>query len=132
MLYFWKSLTSLIYLAQVYWLKEYMQLKFELWFIWWEFLGLKVQETASQVNLRELHWEGRGRSQVIQKFATKGRSEHHKYFCELKKTRCLKKFSTFVCMGRCKSLGLLKLFLSYTSQLSGASILWFDFSHSSF
>ena len=29
-------------------------------------------------------------------------------------------------MGRCKSLGLLKLFLSYASQLTGASILiWF-------
>jgi len=28
-------------------------------------------------------------------------------------------------MGRCKSLGLLKSFLSYASQLSGASILFF-------
>ena len=32
-------------------------------------------------------------------------------------------------MGRCKRLGLLKTFLSYAHQLSGASILRFDFSH---
>ena len=31
----------------------------------------------------------------------------------------------FLCMGRCKSLGLLKSFLSYASQLSRASILPF-------
>ena len=33
--------------------------------------------------------------------------------------------SAFPCMGRCKSLGSLKSFLSYASQLSGASILCF-------
>ena len=32
-------------------------------------------------------------------------------------------------MGRCKSLGLLQPLLSYACQLSGASILRFDFSH---
>ena len=35
----------------------------------------------------------------------------------------MKEFSTLRCMGRYKSLGLLKPFLSYASQLSGASIL---------
>ena len=35
----------------------------------------------------------------------------------------VKEFSTFLCMGRCKSLGSLKSFLSYSSKLSGASIL---------
>ena len=34
-----------------------------------------------------------------------------------------KEFSTFLCMGRCKSLGSLKSFLSYASKLSGARIL---------
>ena len=35
----------------------------------------------------------------------------------------VKEFSAFVCMGRCKSLGSLKPFLSYASQPSGVSIL---------
>ena len=37
----------------------------------------------------------------------------------------VKEFSAFLCMGSCKSLGSLKPFLSYTSQLSGFSILVF-------
>ena len=41
------------------------------------------------------------------------------YFCELTKTRYLKEFSTFLHMGRCKSLDPLKSFLSHASQLSG-------------
>ena len=39
----------------------------------------------------------------------------------------VKEFRAFLCMGRCESLGELKSFLSYASQLSGASIL--SFSH---
>ena len=35
----------------------------------------------------------------------------------------VKEFSAFLCMGRCKSLGLLKPSLSYASQLSGVSVL---------
>ena len=43
----------------------------------------------------------------------------------------MKEFSALLCMGRYKSPGLLKSFLSYTSQLSKGSILGFlDFSHS--
>ena len=38
----------------------------------------------------------------------------------------VKEFSAFLCMGRCKSLGSLKSFPSYASQLSGASILCFS------
>ncbi|XP_043737882.1 uncharacterized protein LOC122680493 [Cervus elaphus] len=38
----------------------------------------------------------------------------------------VKEFSSFLCMGRCKSLGLLKAFFSYAPQLSGGSILRFD------
>ena len=37
----------------------------------------------------------------------------------------VKEFSTFLCVGRCKTLGSLKSFLLYASQLSGASILCF-------
>ena len=33
-------------------------------------------------------------------------------------------FSTFLRMGRCKSLGSLKSFLCYAPQLSGASVLF--------
>ena len=36
----------------------------ELCFIWWEFLGLQAQETASQVALKELLQGGGGRSQI--------------------------------------------------------------------
>ena len=35
----------------------------------------------------------------------------------------VKEFSTFLCIGRCKSLGSLKSFLSYASKLSGANLL---------
>ena len=35
----------------------------------------------------------------------------------------VKEFSAFLCMGKCKSLGSLKSFLSYASPLLGASIL---------
>ena len=35
-------------------------------------------------------------------------------------------FSTFMCMGRCKSLGSLKSFLTYAPQLSWASTLHFS------
>ena len=38
----------------------------------------------------------------------------------------VKEFSAFLCMGRCKSPGSLKPFLSYVSQLSGFSILCFS------
>ena len=38
----------------------------------------------------------------------------------------MKEFSAFLRMGGCKSLGSLKSFLSYASQLSGASILCFS------
>ena len=38
----------------------------------------------------------------------------------------VKEFSAFLCMGRCKSLGLLKSFLWYVPQLSGARILCFS------
>ena len=45
---------------------------------------------------------------------------------QTQQTSQVKEFSAFLCMGRCKSLGSLKSFLSYASQLSGASIFWFS------
>ena len=38
----------------------------------------------------------------------------------------VEEFSAFLCVGICKSLGLLKSFPSYASQLSGASVFWFS------
>ena len=43
-------------------------------------------------------------------------------YCWLRKTRYFKEFSTFLCMRRCKGLGLLKSFLLYASQL----LIWKD------
>ena len=37
------------------------------------FLGLQTWETEFQVTLKELFWGGRGKSQVMQKFATRGK-----------------------------------------------------------
>ena len=45
---------------------------------------------------------------------------------QMNKISQVKKFSTFLCMETCKSLGSQKSFLSYASQLSGASILQFS------
>ena len=41
-------------------------------------------------------------------------------------TSQVKEFSAFLCMGRYKSLGSVKSFLSYESQPSGASVLCFS------
>ena len=43
-------------------------------FIQWEFLGLQIQETASQVALRELLWGGKGGARLHRSSATKGSS----------------------------------------------------------
>ena len=32
----------------------------ELYFVWWAFLGVQAQETASQITLKRLHRRGRG------------------------------------------------------------------------
>ena len=41
----------------------------------------------------------------------------------IKENQISQEFITFLCMGKCKSLGLLKSFLSYASQLCGIRIL---------
>ena len=43
-------------------------------FIQWVFLGLQIQETASQVALRELLWGGKGGARLHRSSATKGSS----------------------------------------------------------
>ena len=53
------------FVARGYWLEKQLQPKsWELCFIQWEFWGLQVKETASQVNLRELLWGGERSSQI--------------------------------------------------------------------
>ena len=71
-----------------------------------------------------------GRGQVIQKFINKGQVVWtSKVFLWTKENQIsqVKEFGTFLCMGGCKSLGLLKSFLSCASQQSGTRIL--SFSH---
>ena len=70
-------------------LKKYSQPEsWELYFNWWEFLGLQVQETASQVTPREQLWESEGSTQVIYKFCNKGQvARTSKDYCFLKKPR---------------------------------------------
>ena len=79
------------------------------------------------MTLRELFWGGRG-SQVRQKFIARGGWSEHRRVLLIRENQVsqVKEFSAFLCMGRWNSLGLLKSFLSCASQLSGASILWFD------
>ena len=55
------------------WLKKSQPKIWELCFIQWDFVGHLAWETVSQETLRSLLWGGRGRSQVIKKFATEGR-----------------------------------------------------------
>ena len=97
----------------------------ELCFIRWEFLGLQVWETASQVTLGELFQGSDGYIEVLQQWTG---SLNIKRLLLLKESQIsqVKKFSAFLCMGRCKSLGCLQSFLSYASQLSWARIPYFS------
>ena len=89
-------------------------------------------EVASQVTLRELLWRGGvevgvGASRDTD-FCNKGQVVWpSRVLSGIKEnqTSQVKEFSAFLCMGRCKSLGLLKSFLWYAPQLSGTSILCF-------
>ena len=115
--------------------KKYVQPKsWVLCFIQWEFLGLQGWEIASPKKRWE-RWprencseEARGAVKVIQKFCKKGQvvwtSEVFLWVRENQIPQ-VNEFSTFLCMGRCKSLGSLKSFLSCAPQLSGASVLRF-------
>ena len=77
-------------------------------------LGLQAWWAASQVTLRELFQEageGVGYLEVFQQGI--GRL-NIKRLLLIKENQIseVKEFSAFLCMGRCKSLGLLKAFLS--------------------
>ena len=97
-----------------------------LYFTWWEVLGLETQETASISSNPEM-WglllikEVRERSQVIQCLQQRAGSLNIKWLLLIKENQIfqVKEFSTFLCMGRCKSLGLLKSFLLYAPQHLG-------------
>ena len=83
--------------------------------------------------LRDFSGEVREEPRHIGVFAGKNKQtnkhmlvEHQKITAKHKKqTSQVNNFSASLCMGRCKSLGLLKLFLWYAPQLSRASILFF-------
>ena len=97
-------------------------------FIWWEFLGLQAQETPSQMTLRKLQGGG-GRVRLYRSLQQRAGSLNIKILLLIMENQIsqVKEFYTFLCMGRCKSLGSLKSFLSYASLLSEATILTFSF-----
>ena len=100
----------------------------ELCFIWQKFFKTEVWEAASQVTLRELLQGGEVGKPGYTEVCNKGQgSQTSKLFLWIKENQIsqLKDCSALLCMGRCKSLGSLESFLSYASQLSGASILHF-------
>ena len=97
-------------------------------FIWWEFLGLQAQETPSQMTLRKLQGGG-WRVRLYRSLQQRAGSLNIKILLLIMEHQIsqVKEFYTFLCMGRCKSLGSLKSFLSYASLLSEATILTFSF-----
>ena len=78
------------------------------------FLGLQAQETASQVTLRELE----GGVRLYRSLRERAGSQNIKRLLLIKENQMsrVKEFSTFLCMGRRKSLGSLKSLLLYASQ----------------
>ena len=72
-----------------------------------------------------------GGSQVIQKFAARGIQTNVKKLLFIKENEVSqsKEFSAFLWRGSCQSLDSMKSLLSYAPQLSGSSVLGFDFSH---
>ena len=108
--------------------KKYSQPKSgELCFIWWEFLGLQTQEIAFQVTLSERFWGAGGGVRLYRSLQQgEGSLNIKRLLIKKKQISEVKEFSDFLCMARCKSLGLLKPFLSYAAHLSRASLL---FSH---
>ena len=76
-----------------------------------------------------MSWEAR----LSRSLQQKGGSLNIKNILWIKENQIaqVKEFSAFLCMGRCKSLGSLKSFLSYASQLCGVSVLCFHILSSS-
>ena len=98
------------------------------------FLRTITGETAFQIALRNSSEQVREEPEYVWVFAenkTEQAVEHQKITANQKnQTSQAKGFSAFLCKGRCKSLGSLKLFLRYASQdsldmaLSRARILF--------
>ena len=70
-------------------------------------------DTAFEVTLRELLQEGKGWSEVIQKSELRAGSLNIKILLLIKENQKsqVKEYRTFLCLGRCRSLGSLKSFL---------------------
>ena len=86
----------------------------KLCFLQWEFLALQAWEMAFQVTLREKRWRNElGYIEVYSSTNTRRlfKSESKRLLMKENQIAQLKKFSTFLCMGRCRSLGSLKSFL---------------------
>ena len=94
----------------------------ELYLIHWEFLGFQSWEKAFQIKLRDLLGGAEG------SLTTKCSYIKRLLLTNENQISQVKEFSTFQYMGRCKILGLLKLFLWYVPQLSGSNTLYFHFS----
>ena len=79
-------------------------------------------------NAEKLLWRGKGGDRMYRSFCNKRPgSQTIKRLLLIKENQPsqFQEFSTFLCMGRCKSLGSLTSFLWYAAQLSEASILFF-------
>ena len=122
-----KLVVSLLYAISIYekcWLKNVVSIwKLRVMLVRWEFLGLPVQEAAFQVALRELLFKRLGEESGYIGLCNKaGRFSGHQRLVLIKEKQIsqAQEFSTLLCLERCKHLGSLKPFLSYTSLLSEA------------
>ena len=73
-----------------------------------------TEDTASQIALRGLFQRGEGGARIYQSFCNKDQVVGtSKDYCLIKEnqTSQVNEFSTFLHMGRCRSLGSLKSFL---------------------
>ena len=89
--------------------------------------GLKLRRQDSQITLRDCYGKTKEGAKIYKNFCNKDQVVRTSLLLLIKEnqTSQVKEFSTFPCMGRCKSLGSLKSFLWCAPQLSGASIQCF-------
>ena len=89
--------------------------RWELYFIWRTFWGLQGQEAASQVVLRDCSEEVREKPGYIGVLQQRPGSRNMRRLLLTKENQKsqVNEFSTFLRMGRCKSLGSLKSLLWY-------------------
>ena len=92
---------------------------------------LQVPEITFQITLKKFSEEARGIARVYRSFAIRAgiwnsKDKYlNKYLIKENQVSQVKEFRAFLCMGRCESWGLLKLFLGYIPQVSGVSLLFF-------